>query len=159
MATFPSPIDLSTLPADLVRAVALDAARDAESVAHFLDALGKTSVGRWLSQKPVRLPANFLLGLGAALRLLTWEQQGIQVHREAGLPSAREALRDAFHAVTDPEAATRTQRLTARVLRLFVEHFAWNGRLELDAEVTLGEAEEELVLDTLADFLWAHRPR
>jgi hypothetical protein len=41
---------------------------------------------------------------------------------------------------------------------LFVERFAWKARDELDADVALHEADEEQILEALADFLWNHRP-
>jgi hypothetical protein len=151
-------LTLPDLPPDLIRAVAQEGARDAVRVAHFLDALAQTPAGQSLGQRPVRLPADFLLGLGAALRLLLWERNGIRVHLDAGLPPARDALRDVFRSVIDPEVAARTATLPSRVSALFVDRFAWTGRLELEADVTLGEAQEEALLDALAEFLWVHRP-
>ena len=37
-----------------------------------------------------------LLHLGAALRLLQWEEQGFVFHRQVGLPEAHQAIRDAM---------------------------------------------------------------
>jgi hypothetical protein len=153
------PLTLADVPSELIEAVARDAARDAERVALFLDALSQTPPGRWLAEKPVSLPADFLLALGAALRLWVWEEHKLTAHREAGLPAAREALWDVFRAVADLEAAGRIKGLKARVLSVSVERFAWNARPELGVDVTLGEAEEDAVLEALADFLWDHRPR
>jgi hypothetical protein len=157
MAQTHSPTDLSTIPADLVRATAFNAARDAEYAAHLLDLLAQTPAGRWFAEKPVLLPAAFLLRLGAAIRLLMWEQNSICIHLAAGLPPAREALRDVFHAPIDPEAASRIEDLPKRVFCLSVEHFAWAGRIELAADVTLDPVDEQMALEALADFLWNHR--
>src|SRR3954451_7437938 len=162
MAVTPCPLPLSDFPPDLIQAVARDAARDADRVGVFLDALGRPPAGRRPQDPPLGLPADLLLGLGAALRLLLWEQQGIDAHRQAGLPPGRQALRDVFRAATgqaDPEAAGRARTLPYRVLTLFVERFAWAGRPELGADLTLGPADEDALLEGLADFLWAHRPR
>jgi hypothetical protein len=161
MAPTPSPLPLSDFPPELIRAVAQDAARDADLVGAFLDALGLAPAGRRPQDPPLRLPADFLLGLGAALRLLLWEQHGIEAHREAGLPPARQAIQDVFLAATgqaDPETAESARTLSCRVVALFVERFAWVGRVELAAELTLGPADEDALLEGLADFLWVHRP-
>jgi hypothetical protein len=159
MASSASPIDLARLPQELIVAVVHEGWRDADMVGHFLEALSQSTPWQWLARKPVYLPADFLLGLGAALHLHVWEWNGILVHREAGLPSAQEALLDVFQSLTDPESAAKTAQLPARVTALFMAKFAWTAPVELNADVTLGEAEEEALLEALADFLWAHRPR
>jgi hypothetical protein len=154
-------IDFTSIPAALVRSVAIDAACDAHAVADFLDELADawrdTEVGAWLAQKPIRLPAEFLLGLGAALRLLAWEWKGIRVHRAAGLAAGRDALLDVFRSTTDAEAAARNQQLPSRVVALTCEVFAWAGQIELNVDVTLDPADEEPALEALADFLWSNR--
>lgn len=159
MAALASPTTLAEIPSELIEIVARTAARDADKVRIFLDTFAKAPGMEWLAQKPVYLPGDFLLGLGAALRLLAWEQCGIAVHREAGLSSAHDALHDVLLALTHPEAKARVAHLPDAVLALTVERFAWSARAELDADVTLGQAEEEQVLEALADFLWANRPR
>ena len=109
------------------------------------------------------LPAAFLLDLGAALRLMAWEQAGINPQHVAGLPPAQEAIRDVLLSLRQPPTgaaqADAPGTLARRVGAAFFEHFAWCGLGELDADVTLGAADEEAVLEALADFLWAHRPR
>jgi len=111
-------------------------------------------------ERPLILPAGFLLDLGAALRLLEWERRGLQAHLQAGLPPARKALSDVCRTLgkqPDP-AAVPPGTLASRVLAVFVERFAWNAWAELNAEVALDQADEEQVLEALADFLWEHRP-
>jgi hypothetical protein len=161
MATPSCPFPLDLFPADLLQAVAQDAASDAERVAQFLDALGLRPTGEGAAAVPVRLPAFFLVGLGAALRLLAWEERGLHAPRDAGLPPAHEALREAFRAATasaPPQEKERAATLLAcRVLAVFVERLAWSGRPLLGADVELGEADEDAVVDALADLLWAHR--
>lgn len=156
MTTTPCILDF---PTDLVRAVAAEAERDADAVGIFLNALGLHAT----PDRPIHLPAAFLLDLGAALRLLAWEQEGLHPQEVAGLPPARQALADVFlalkHPPTQVESAVAAGSLAYRVCQAFVDHFAWSGRDELDADVTLGEADEDAVLEALADFLWAHRPR
>jgi hypothetical protein len=156
------PADLSTpLLCSAVVSAARDGARDAHAVIGFLNHLAHAwrdnEVGQWLSKKPVRLPAQFLLGLGAALRLVAWEIAGIQIHRTAGLPTAHEALLDVFRSVSDAEAAMRTHLLPTQVFALTRDNFAWAGQAELNADVMLDAADEELALEVLADFLWENR--
>jgi len=144
-------------PPELVRAVAHDAACDADLVVVFLDALGLSPAGP--DQPPRRLPAWFLLELGAALRLWLWECHGMRLHREAGLPPAEEALRGVFGRLTAPAADQPAggTPLSRRVLALFVEHFAWSGRADLDADLVLGEVDEDALVEVLANLVWAHR--
>jgi hypothetical protein len=157
MAT-PALPHIPELPDALVAAVAEDAARDADRVGLFLQARGLAGS----PQRPARLPAAFLLELAAALRLLAWEQAGLRAHLDAaGLPPAAQALRDLFLAATGRlpgPPASPAGTLAYRVTALFAERFAWDARGELGAEVALGEADEDALLEALADFLWQHRP-
>ncbi len=75
-------------------------ARDADRVGIFLGALGLGAT----PNEPRPMPAGFLLHLGAALRLLMWETKGFFFHRDAGLPDARQAIRDAFNSLNSPDA-------------------------------------------------------
>jgi hypothetical protein len=155
-----SPLPLSDFHPDLLRALALGAARQAEWVGSFLEEIGLAPVGRGPQDRPPRLPADFLLSLGAALQLLLWEQLGIPVHLDHGLPPARQALLDVFRTAAgqaEPEAFECIRSLASRVLVLSVEHFGWNAHVELGAEVVLGEADQEALLEALADYLWAQR--
>ena len=116
----------AAIPDELVEAMAREAARDAENVAVFLRELGFTPS----DDRPVRLPAAFLLDLGAALRLLMWESSGLRVHQDSGLPGAERAIIDAFghlDATAEVEALPPVE-LPRRVVALFADRFAWHGR-------------------------------
>jgi hypothetical protein len=149
------------LPSDLVRAVAQDAALDADRVGCFLDQLLGRCAAPAGDRPPLLLPPDFLLELAAALRLLAWETSGLRCHLEAGLPPAQQALRDAFRwlkpATAAPETSDVPDRLMPRVLALFIERLAWNGRAELGADFALGEPDEDVLTEAIADFLWSHR--
>ena len=108
----------SNYPADLVRAVAVDAARDACRVARFLEVLGLGAT----PDKPRSMPAGFLLLLGAALRLMGWEEQGFSFHRGTGLPDGQQALSIALESLCDPNADPTA--LCIAVLRIAIERFA-----------------------------------
>jgi hypothetical protein len=151
MAAIQSSLSISDIPADMVAAVAANAARDADCVGLFLNRLGLGAT----PERPRPMPAAFLLHLGAALRLLTWEAQGFFFHRAAGLPEAPQPIRAAFESLAEPDADPT--ELCVAVLRLSVERFAWSGPPELGADVALDEAQEDALLEALADFLWARR--
>ena len=148
---------LSQFPPDLVQAVAEAAEDDVDRVGQFLDDLGLRPTGDGATPAQLRLPLSFLLGLGAALRLLAWEQRGLTAHRDAGLPSAQEALQGVFRAVTAPEPPEEKERaatqLACRVLAVFVERLAWGGHALLGADLELGDADEDALVDALAKFL------
>ena len=155
-----SPLSLSAFHPDLIRAVKGDAERDADLVGAFLAVTGLAPSGRRTRGAPLAVPGLCLLRLGAALRLSLWEQLGIRVHLDHGLPPARQALIDVLHTATgqaEAEAAERSRSLASRVLNLSVERLAWNGRAQLGADVVLGAADQEQLLEALADYLWAHR--
>jgi hypothetical protein len=163
MAAPPYPPSLTQFPPDLLEAVAHDAAADAELVALVLDALGLRPTGDGAARVPLRLPAFFLLALGAALRMVMWEERGLHAHRDAGLPPAHGALREVARALVAPEPHAEKERaateLVSRVLAVTVERLAWNGRPVLGADVAIDGVREADLLEALADFLWAHRPR
>jgi hypothetical protein len=156
-----SPLSLAAFHPDLIRAVKGDAERDADLVGAFLAVTGLAPSGRRPQGAPLAVPGDCLLRLGAALRLSLWEQLGIRVHLDHGLPPARQALLDVLRTATgqaEAAAAERARSLASRVMVLSVLHFAWVGRVELGAELTLGPVDEDALLEGLADFLWAHRP-
>jgi hypothetical protein len=43
------------------------------------------------------------------------------------------------------------------VFRTWVDNFAWLGRSTWDADLVLGESEEDALVEILAPFLWANR--
>jgi hypothetical protein len=133
----------------MATAVAVDAARDADRVIVFLEAVRP----KGMQYGPI--PASFLLRLGVALRLLAWETQGFFFHRQAGLPEARRALQDAFLSLREPNADPTELRAT--VLRLSLERFAWTGQPDLNADVALSDLNEDAALDAMAEHLWKIR--
>jgi hypothetical protein len=150
---------LADIPADLLQAVVRNAERDAHLVGRFLTGMANRPGCEWLANRPLRLPAHLLLGLAAGLRLGFWEHQGFHVHRDAGLPPAREVLHEVFALAYDPEGPARMVPLVVRVNGLARDSFAWAGRLELNADVVLGPVDDDATLEALADFLWNCRSR
>src|SRR3954451_8327325 len=83
----PTDNPLAAYPPELIARVAEQAARDADLTAHFLKGVGLAPPAG--TTRP--LPSGFLLELGAALRLLAWEVDGLDLN-ESGLPTARDAI-------------------------------------------------------------------
>jgi hypothetical protein len=160
MATPNTPPD-PEIPDALVQATAREAELDADRVGSFLAHLGLRPSRAGVEVVPLRLPHGLLLGLGAALRLSAWESNGARAHLPVDLPVSGAVIRDLFDAAADPSQAKRLEahadELILRVFRTWVEYFAWGGRQEMDADLVLGEAEEETLADALADLLWNSR--
>jgi hypothetical protein len=148
-----------TLPAELLAAITREAMQDADDVAALLAAFGfqRPSPGA----PPQRLPAPLLLGLGAAVRTLRWEAQGVRLHIERGMPTGDAAVREVFRrAAADAGSGSegRFERELCRdVLRLAASHFAWEGPEALGTDMVLGEVEDERLLDAVARMIWAQR--
>jgi len=143
----------SSVVRNIITALVDDATSDAIRVRAYLDVLGFGAV----PENPPPWLARFLLHIAAALRLRSWELQGFCFHREAGLPDGRQAIRDAFRSLRNPDADPT--ELEIAVMRLSLQRFAWSGQRELGADIALDEPDEEALLEALADFMWAHRPR
>ncbi len=112
------------------------------------------------SPSEVRLPRNFLLELGAVLQLGWWEQQGMHHHVAYGLPT----YADAAHKLADRAAKGRDEfqgagktPLSSQLLAFWIEHFAWQGQALLQADILVGETDDDTFVDMLAKFLWTHR--
>jgi hypothetical protein len=150
---------IDSFPTDLINAIKADALRDAERVERFLRVLGLQPILHHL----IRHRPGFLLDLAAALRLLAWEEAGLDLKAFARLPAARAALLNVLQSLTQSvigqHEAVKVDSLLQDVMGAFFDYFAWSARVELDVDVTLGEVDEDAVLEALADFLWAHRPR
>lgn len=137
-----------------IQAIVRHARRMADLTAATMDATGL------LPQRPVSLPAGFLLELGAVLQLRLWERQGLRQHLDADLPTFRLAA-DHLAARASrgpsefegPEAAPLSQR----VLRAWMEHFAWEGPCLLEADIVVGPVNEDQFAEAMAEFVWNHQ--
>ncbi len=155
------PAPLRHLPPDMVRAAVDCALEDADMVETFLrDVCGLPPA----PDRRLTVTAEWLCDLGAALRLYLWQERGIEPRQlDPELPDFATALRNLVRQGRpdpgDSLTGLPTGELSKRVFDAHIEHFSWVSGLELDAPVTLGPADEEAVLEALADFLWAARPR
>ena len=146
----------SALPPELVEATAREAEFDADRVGQLLHELGFVPS----PDRPVRLPAAFLLDLGAALRLRVWGSSGLPALPDSGLPDAEQAIIDAF-ALLAPKSGAEPRHsveLSRKVVALFADRFAWLGRRDLDADVVLDDhVDEDDLVGALAELLWDAR--
>ena len=159
MAPTDSSAGLLAFPPELISRVVEQAVGDADLTARIL-----TRVGLGPPPGEVRrLPATFLFELGAACRLLAWEVAGLTLHREAGLPSARDALRAAFREAAalaaNPSAPDPGPSLSPAVLALAIDRLAWAGPAYLRAEILLDTPDEDALVEAMARFLWDRRRR
>ena len=150
---------LAIFPEELISAVARDAAWDAESLIAFLRAVEDRSEETWV--RPVRFPAAFLLGAGAALRLASWESVELHPHRTAGLPCAKEVFRlvaDWCLQLPTEECDQRVRQLCVTVLEISVTQLAWRGPEVLGANIWLEDIDDEdALLDAIAEIAWKNR--
>lgn len=155
MALFPTREGMLEIPDRLVAAVARQAERQADLTVAALDASGL-----FPKLSELQLPAAFLLDLGATLQIGVWERQGLREHLPADLPSYRDAAADLARRATEGPSAFSgldSARLSRRVMQVGVELFAWAGEEFLQADIIVGDVDEESFVDLLAEFLFTHR--
>ncbi len=143
---------LASFPPELIASVSEQAARDADLTAHFLQ-----EVGLVLSPgKAVCLPGSLLLELGAAMRLRSWESDGLDLRR-AGFPTAEDAILHLFEDATRRPLEPTPPPLCRQVFRFGIEWMAWAGPREFGAEILLEIPDEDALVEAMARFLWDHR--
>jgi len=142
------------VPDEVIQAATRHGERQAEMVVAAFDEHGL------FPQRPIGLPAGFLLELAAVMELGSWEQQGQRDHLDSELPTYREAA-DAFLARAKQGSAAFTSPETVslhnRVAQVWMKHFAWDGPDILQADCVIGDVDEEEFAQLLADFVWQHR--
>ena len=152
----PSPeIPTQNSASPLIEAIIAEAWADADRVAAFLKKFGVQDS----EDSPDPISRDLAIFLGAFLRLAYWERLGLSIHLQAGLPSARQVFENALHSVEESGGIPWANDLWGSVLKVFVQHFAWHGRDELGAAITIDSLDEEAALDALARLLWERRSR
>lgn len=146
---------------ELIATIIRDAEYMADLTVHFLDELGIVPPLKERRKKPVALPPEFLLELGAILRLALWERAGHRQSLNHHLPRAEQTLADLLDRFTrapqDAQSAEVSSTLALEVFKVSLRRFAWCGREELRTDVVLDRPDDEVLLDALADLLWKHR--
>ena len=141
------------VPETMVAAVVQCAERHAVLLGSFLHSVLPADAGRRA------FPAAFLLEMAALLELRHWEQEGLRQHLDVDLPSYQEAADDfVARCKKGPEEFKgAAPPLSMKVLRVWLENFAWDGPGKFGANVVLAVADTEEFLNLLADFVWTHR--
>lgn len=150
-ARISSDVNLPTALADYARR---EAALDASAVLDFLAEAERRSGETW--ERPVRFPAAFLLGVGAAMRVLRWEISGIISHLECGLPRASQLLQHLMRVCLENTAEARDKWITQisnRISEIAVNCVAWQGHTILNADVVLGVGDDDELVNAIATFV------
>ncbi len=144
---------------DFVAAVIRNAEYVADLTGTFLDATGlcpKSADGT----RSCGLSAASLLELGAILQLGVWERNGFRPFLPDDLPSYREAATNFARRAEVRQRTGRTSgtgELRKKLFFTWLRQLAWHGQEILQAEVLVGEIDEDSLVDAMADFLWNHR--
>lgn len=106
------------------------------------------------------LPGPWLLAFGLILRLRNWELHQIQLHLNAGMPSAEETMKKLstllfeFAAVED-----FVNPLWRQLCSLYYSSFLWRATDHgLKVQIALITEEDDDFLNKLADFLLKSKP-
>lgn len=136
-----------------IQALTRHAERQADLTAAYLNATGV------FQSKPARLPAAFLLELAAVLELGLWERQGIRPYLKVDLPTHQEASRSlGERAKRGPTEFTDGETpLWIEILKVWLEHFAWDGPEFLATDVVIDDLNEDTFIDVIAEFVWKYR--
>src|SRR5262249_52090299 len=113
-------------------------------------------------QRPRSLSLGILMELSALLRLQAWHEGGVRDTLTETIPAAVAALDESAAKLTSDlrmfAHAEELPPLTEHVFALWKRHLAWSGLEELTADIFLhvSPADEEAMLEDLADLLWNH---
>ena len=142
------------LPDTFVKAIVQHAERRALLIIRYLRS---TKLGK---AKVIRFPEPALLELGAVLELGVWERRGLLSQLDVDLPTYREAADQlAARCMKGPSAFEEADDapLYHRMLRVWTEYLAWDGPEFIQAEVVLGDFDDDEFINLLAEFVWSRR--
>ena len=145
---------------DQIAAVRYSAERQAVMVGELLTALDQQLRDAGCPTGSQGLPVGYLLELGALCQLRLWEDEGLTSLLPSDLPSSQQAIADILRRLTEAPQQfrdTSSCRLGHRVLQVVMEQFAWAGPNLLEADVVVGDVDEDALVESLAQLLWEHR--
>ena len=152
--------ELAAWPTELLDAVRRNAECQADLTAACLDALDQRVRDAGYAEGCQGLPRTFLLEFAAVAQLKHWEFQGLGDLLPPDVPRAAEASRDLYHrATTDPGQFWHDDEspLSRQVMQIWIEHFHWLEPGLVEAEVIVGHADEDQLIEALAQLLWQNR--
>lgn len=145
---------------EVIAAVVRFAERQADFAAAAIDALVTEATRRGDTFDGRRLPAGFLLELGAVMQLQVWEDSGVRSLLTVEVPTAAAAAADLNARVqADPGRFTQVDAATLsnQLLRVWLEHFSWSAPEMLGVDIVIGRLDEEELVETMAQLLWKYR--
>ena len=148
------------IPDFVVDAVTRNAEFRAGLTAAFLDAAGLVGESQYDHPRSCGLSADTLLELGFVLQLAYWELHGFRQHLPDEVPLVREAATSFAKRAAERAGGgefRRSEELSNQVFDIWWRRFAWDGREILQADVVLGDIDEDQLIDVMAKFLWDHR--
>jgi hypothetical protein len=110
--------------------------------------------------KSLLLPVGYLVESAGVLQLKAWEEIGLRVHVDAGLPTYFQAdweLAKQFWEHPELFGTIDSAKLFPRVFRVWRERFAMSGRQLLGADIRIDQIDDESFVENLAQFLYRHR--
>jgi len=116
---------------------------------------GIVPTARKKKDTPVELPRGFLVELAAILEIRQWERNGILAHTSAGLPTFADAIAQLAERASKGEKIESS--LPMQVTIFWLQNFAWEAQSELGGDVFLDQADDEVLLTEMAEFLFSHR--
>ena len=110
-----------------------------------------------------KLPAGFLLELGAIIRIYLWQRSGVAAWLELPFQDAEillEKLLDRLR--TDPasfyaDAPSASNTLFAAVMDTAWRHRAWSSFSELGADIAIPSPSPVIPIDAIVELLWSSR--
>lgn len=151
---------LAALPPELLSAVHRNAEFQAALTVACLDDLDQRVRDAGHAEGCQRLPWAFLLELAAVAQLNYWEFQGLRGLLPSEVPSAAEASSDLYRrTTTDPGQFYNGNEtpLARQVMQIWIEHFHWLEPGLVQAEIIVGHADEDQMIEALAQLLWQNR--
>ncbi len=146
----------------VIQAVALNAKRQAYLVAAYLQQVDPLLKRDGYPSGANGLPAGFLLELGAVLMLGHWNRKGLLAFLPADVPAYADVVGElnrraiiVHFKLLDSIAS----HLVRQVQQLWLERFAWEAPnlLPADADFVLGDVDEDLLVEAVAQLLWTNR--
>jgi hypothetical protein len=148
------------VPTEALAFVLRNAELQAVIAAKCLDLLKELFEQRGQAFTASKLPASFLLELGALGQLVLWQAEGLNAHLPSGTPTYREAAADLKRWATIEPSQFFTRDAAMKwctVAGVFRDQFAWEGPSILQAHVLIGGVDENALIETLANLLWSVR--
>jgi hypothetical protein len=144
---------------EFVAFIIREAAFTADLTADYLGLLLGPPAKRGPNERPIGLPKQFLIELGAILRIAVWERAGLEHLLCSGFPSAQQALAELLSRYLDSPTLVEEldTGLALRVLKVMCRRLAFGGLQHLQADVILDRPDDPTFLVGLAELLWANR--